>query len=206
MKSRASVATTPRPQLRLRQQRLSQRRLQQNQVHQSLELPSQAHRNQVLRSQALQNQVHQNLELRSQARRNQPRSQQRHSPRQLRQRMPRSLRLQQLQSLVPQSQAVQNLVRPSREHQSLALRSQVQKAATSQPHVPCLNQAALVAWLITHFLPVVAQAIVLHHAQVEERDHARSHKVESVTAVVQTTARISHSLVVRAADVVHRQQ
>ena len=75
----------------------------------------------------------------------------------------------------------------------------------AQPHALCRSQAAHAVWLITHFLPAVVQAIVLRHVQAEQRGHARSHRVVSVTADVQTTVITSHSLVASPVDVVLHQ-
>lgn len=207
MKHRASAATTLRPQPRLTRLR--------SQRHQNLRLQSQAQQNQVLRSLALLNQLQLSLnpsQLRQQLRRL------------LRSRPLRQLQSQALQSLLLRSrkhqsptqvsQAHQSLVLQSRAHkrqmhQSLILQSQVRRVATSQPHAPCLSQAAPAALQTTHFLPVAAQAIVLHLAQVEQRVLARSHRVAtSARAAAQITASAitSRSLVARVADVAHHQQ
>ena len=136
---------------------------------------------QALLNQARQSQQHLSLQLLSQRQQSQPRLS------------------QQLQSL-----QLRNRQLLSRQHQSLVLRSQVLRAA--QLHALCQSLAVHAAWLITHFLPVAVQAIVLHLAQVEERVHAKSHRVASVMDSVQTTVKTSHSLVASQVVAVHRQR
>ena len=136
---------------------------------------------QALLNQARQSQQHLSLQLLSQRQQSQPRLS------------------QQLQSLQLRSR-----LHLSRQHQSLVLRSQVLRAA--QLHALCQSLAVHAAWLITHFLPVAVQAIVLHLAQVEQRVHAKSHRVASVMDSVQTTVKTSHSLVASQVVAVHRQR
>ena len=146
---------------------------------------------QALLNQARQSLQHLSLQLLSQQLQSQPR---------LSQQLQSQPRLsQQLQSLQLRSQQLL-----SRQHQSLVLRSQVLRAA--QLHALCQSLAVHAAWLITHFLPVAVQAIVLHLAQVEQRVHAKSHRVASVMDSVQTTVKTSHSLVASQVVAVHRQR
>ena len=146
---------------------------------------------QALLNQARQSQQHLSLQLLSQRQQSQPR---------LSQQLQSQPRLsQQLQSL-----QLRNRQLLSRQHQSLVLRSQVLRAA--QLHALCQSLAVHAAWLITHFLPVAVQAIVLHLAQVEQRVHAKSHRVASVMDSVQTTVKTSHSLVASQVVAVHRQR
>ena len=146
---------------------------------------------QALLNQARQSQQHLSLQLLSQRQQSQPR---------LSQQLQSQPRLsQQLQSL-----QLRNRQLLSRQHQSLVLRSQVLRAA--QLHALCQSLAVHAAWLITHFLPVAVQAIVLHLAQVEQRVHAKSRRVASVMDSVQTTVKTSHSLVASQVVAVHRQR
>lgn len=166
---------------------------------------------QALLNQARQSQQHLSLQLLSQRQQSQPRlSQQLQSQPRLSQRQ-QSLQLQSLQlrnrlhlSRRRRSQRQQSQQLLSRQHQSLVLRSQVLRAA--QLHALCQSLAVHAAWLITHFLPVAVQAIVLHLAQVEQRVHAKSHRVASVMDSVQTTVKTSHSLVASQVVAVHRQR
>ena len=151
---------------------------------------------QALLNQARQSQQHLSLQLLSQRQQSQPRLSQQLQSLQLRNRLHLSRRRR------SQRQQSQQLL--SRQHQSLVLRSQVLRAA--QLHALCQSLAVHAAWLITHFLPVAVQAIVLHLAQVEERVHAKSHRVASVMDSVQTTVKTSHSLVASPVVAVHRQR
>ena len=151
---------------------------------------------QALLNQARQSQQHLSLQLLSQRQQSQPRLSQQLQSLQLRNRLHLSRRRR------SQRQQSQQLL--SRQHQSLVLRSQVLRAA--QLHALCQSLAVHAAWLITHFLPVAVQAIVLHLAQVEQRVHAKSHRVASVMDSVQTTVKTSHSLVASPVVAVHRQR
>ena len=151
---------------------------------------------QALLNQARQSQQHLSLQLLSQRQQSQPRLSQQLQSLQLRNRLHLSRRRR------SQRQQSQQLL--SRQHQSLVLRSQVLRAA--QLHALCQSLAVHAAWLITHFLPVAVQAIVLHLAQVEQRAHAKSRRVASVMGSVQTTVKTSHSLVASPVVAVHRQR
>ena len=151
---------------------------------------------QSLLNQARQSQQHLSLQLLCQRQQSQPRLSQQLQSLQLRNRLHLSRRRR------SQRQQSQQLL--SRQHQSLVLRNQVLRAA--QPHALCQSLAVHAAWLITHFLPVAVQAIVLHLAQVEQRVHAKSHRVASVMDSVQTTVKTSHSLVASQVVAVHRQR
>ena len=151
---------------------------------------------QALLNQARQSQQHLSLQLLSQRQQSQPRLSLQLQSQQLRNRLHLSRRRR------SQRQQSQQLL--SRQHQSLVLRSQVLRAA--QLHALCQSLAVHAAWLITHFLPVAVQAIVLHLAQVEQRVHAKSHRVASVMDSAQTTVKTSHSLVASPVVAVHRQR
>lgn len=161
---------------------------------------------QSLLNQARQSQQHLSLQLLCQRQQSQPRlSQQLQSQTRLSQQL-QSLQLRNRLHLSRRrrSQRQQSQQLLSRQHQSLVLRNQVLRAA--QPHALCQSLAVHAAWLITHFLPVAVQAIVLHLAQVEQRVHAKSHRVASVMDSVQTTVKTSHSLVASQVVAVHRQR
>src|SRR5699024_11973496 len=96
--------------------------------------------------------------------------------------------------------------RSKRDWSSDVCSSDLQVLRAAQLHALCQSLAVHAAWLITHFLPVAVQAIVLHLAQVEQRAHAKSRRVASVMDSVQTTVKTSHSLVASPVVAVHRQR
>src|SRR5699024_169238 len=176
MKHRGSAKILLSPQLSPPQLRLLQSQAHLNQGRQNLQHRSQPRRSQLQRNRRLQSQPLRRLLQRNLLQLSQ-----------LRRQLRRSL---QLQSRAHLSQGRQNQRLRSLELQSLVHLNQVLRVA--QPHALCRSQAAHAVWLITHFLPAAVQEIVLHHVQAEQRGHARSHRVVSVTADVQTTVITSH--------------